>query len=166
MRTPILSLLAGIAMGVALWSCSHIDDRIPARQVNLVFHTVAEWDVYGVAGAYSHKRFIRDEREPASFPFTANTYTGFGGILLVSDPLGNPRAYDLACPVEVRADVRVFINNEFLAECPECHSTYDVFSNFGAPVGDCVATHHHYGLRRYAVTAGLTGDYRVVTYLP
>ena len=28
------------------------------------------------------------------------TYTGFGGILLVTDMSGSPLAYDLACPVE------------------------------------------------------------------
>lgn len=167
MRRIISYIIIIILAGTGLCSCSRMDDtRIPPRQVNVVFHTPAEWDVYGVSGAYTYRRFIRDLREPANFPFAATTYTGFGGILLLSDPLGNPRAYDLACPVEVKADVRVFINDEFLAECPECHSTYDVFSNFGAPVGDCVAASHHYAMRRYGVVGGVSGDYRVITYLP
>ena len=159
-------IIVAVIVGMALSACSHIDDnRIPVRNVNVAFSTVAQWDVYGVAGAYSYKRYIRELREPANFPFTANTYTGFGGILLVTDPLGNPLAYDLACPVEVKANIRVFINDEYLAECPECHSTYDVFSSYGAPVGDCPATHHRYGLRRYSVMSGLSGDYRVITFL-
>ncbi len=167
MRAILKHILTVIVLGAGLASCSHVDDdRIPPRRVNLVFSTVAQWDVYGVAGAYSYRSFIRELRQPANFPFTDNTYTGFGGILLVTDPLGTPLAYDLACPVEVRSDIRVFINDEFLAECPDCHSTYDVFSNYGAPVGDCEATRLRYGLRRYAVTAGLSGDYRVVTYMP
>lgn len=166
-RITVLNILAAVIAGAVFCACSHIDDnRIPARNVNVVFSTVAQWDVYGVDGAYSHKRFIRELKEPANFPYTANTYTGFGGILLLTDPLGNPLAYDLACPVEVKANIRVFINDEYLAECPECHSTYDVFSNMGAPVGDCPATHHHYGLRRYTVMGGLSGDYRVITYRP
>lgn len=166
-RITVLNILAAVIAGAGFCACSHIDDnRIPARNVNVVFSTVAQWDVYGVAGAYSHKRFIRELKEPANFPYTANTYTGFGGILLLTDPLGNPLAYDLACPVEVKANIRVFINDEYLAECPECHSTYDVFSNMGAPVGDCPATYHHYGLRRYTVMGGLSGDYRVITYRP
>ena len=154
-------------MGAGLFSCAHVDDsRIPACNVNIVFHSQAEWDVYGVAGAYTHRNFIRELRQPSNFPFTANTYTGFGGILLLTDPLGNPLAYDLACPVEVKSDIRVYINDKFLAECPHCHSTYDVFSNYGAPVGDCEATRHHYGMRRYGVAGGLAGDFRVITYLP
>ncbi|MBD5163529.1 MAG: hypothetical protein HDT09_02360 [Bacteroidales bacterium] len=166
MLKSLKHIIVAVIVGMALCACSHIDDnRIPVRNVNVAFSTVAQWDVYGVAGAYSYKRYIRELREPANFPFTANTYTGFGGILLVTDPLGNPLAYDLACPVEVKANIRVFINDEYLAECPECHSTYDVFSSYGAPVGDCPATHHRYGLRRYSVISGLSGDYRVITFL-
>lgn len=166
-QARLIHLITAVIAGTVLSACSHIDDtRIPVRNVNVVFSTVAQWDVYGVTGAYSHKRFIRELKQPANFPFTANTYTGFGGILLVTDPMGNPLAYDLACPVEVKSDVRVFINDEYLAECPECHSTYDVFSSYGAPVGDCLAFQHHYGLRRYTVMGGLAGDYRVITFRP
>ena len=42
---------------------------------------------------------------------------------LVCDVMGVPKAYDAACPVEVKRDVRVFINDEHEAECPVCHST-------------------------------------------
>ena len=145
--------------------CEHLDDdRIPMEAVNIVFATPADWDVYGVAGAMSWKRFIRSERIPRDFPYTAMTYTGFGGILLLSDVLGTPQACDLACPVERKADVRVEVqpDDEFLAECPECHSRYNVFSLTGHPVSGPAAD-RGYALRRYRV-GSMNGNYMVVSY--
>ena len=108
-----------------LSSCDRLDDdRIPVTPVNITFQTQADWDIYGVPGALSWKRFIRELRQPANFPYTEMTYTGFGGILLVCDVLGTPQAYDLACPVERSRDVRVNIDpkDEYLAVCPKCGS--------------------------------------------
>ena len=79
-------------------SCKHLDDdRVPVMPVNIVFATPADWDVYGVSGALSYKNFIRERRVPASFPYTALTYTGYGGVLLLCDVQGAPQAYDLSC---------------------------------------------------------------------
>ncbi|MDE6157790.1 MAG: hypothetical protein K2F78_06545, partial [Muribaculaceae bacterium] len=89
-------LAASIALtAMAGVSCHHLDDdRIPVMPVNIVFATPADWDVYGVSGALSYKRFIRELREPRNFPYTALTYTGYGGILLLCDVQGVPQAYD------------------------------------------------------------------------
>ena len=129
-------------------ACHYIDDdRIPAAPVNIGFTTVAQWNIYGVAGAMDYKRFIRDEKVPANYPWTAMTYTGFGGILLVSDVMGQPHAYDLACPYERQRNVRVEIDTEkMLARCPDCESEYDVFSLNGAPVSG-IAAKRGYGMR-------------------
>ncbi len=73
---------------------------------------MAEWNVYGVSGAMDYRVFSREERLPAGYPFLATTHTGYGGVLLVGDVLGNPRAFDRACPVECRSNVRVEIDSK------------------------------------------------------
>lgn len=157
--------LAVAAIVFIFTSCHTIDDdRIPVHPVNIVFNTIADWNVYGVAGAMDYKYFIREQRKPANFPYTANTYTGFGGILLVSDVMGNPQAYDLSCPVEAENNVRVAVDDEMLARCPKCGSTYDVFSLQGHPVSGR-ATELGYGLRRYMVGPGRANSaYMVVSF--
>lgn len=145
-------------------SCHTIDDdRVPVAAVNIVFNTVADWNIYGVAAATDYRRFIRDERIPANFPYTASTFTGYGGILLVCDVLGNPQAFDLCCPVEVKPTVRIAIDKDTqLAKCPVCGSTFDVFSLPGTPVGGKAAD-YGYGLRRYNVRSSANA-YKTVTY--
>lgn len=130
-----------------------------------MFNTEADWVIYGVPGAMSYKRFIREDRVPASFPYTASTYTGFGGVLLLSDVMGNAQAYDLACPVECKATTRVHIvpEDEFLAECPVCHSKYNVFSLAGHPVSG-IAAERGYALRKYFVGSGRGGAFKRVGY--
>lgn len=139
------------------------DDRVPVRPVQIAFGTVAEWNIYGVGGALDYRRFIRDERIPANYPYTANTFTGFGGVLLTCDVLGNPKAFDLSCPVECKQTVRVEVNtDEYVAECPVCHSTYDVFSLPGTPLSGPAAD-KGYALRRYRVGPSQGGAYMLIS---
>lgn len=135
-----------------LSSCDTIDsNRVPYAAVNVQFQTVADWNVYGVAGAMEYQYFIRDKRVPSNFFYSASTYTGFGGVLLVSDVLGDYKAFDLACPVECQRDVRISIDTEeMVARCPKCGSTYNVFSLLGHPISG-IAADRGYGLRRYTV---------------
>lgn len=161
-----VAAIAAAAFAVLSGGCHSIDDdRIPVAPVNIVFNTVADWNIYGVAGAMDHRSFIREKRVPSKFPYTASTYTGFGGVLLVCDVLGNPRAFDLSCPVEARQDVCVSIDEEStLACCPKCGSTYNVFSLMGHPESGPAAD-AGYGLRRYNVGPGRGGSaYMVVSY--
>lgn len=152
MRRALLGYIVLMLLGVVGSGCNSLDDdRIPAMAVNISFPTVAQWDIYGVSSALDHRRFIPEQGLPKGFFYTATTYCGFGGVLLVGDVLGTPMAYDLACPVECKASVRVNIDSESnLAECPVCHSTYDVFSLQGHPVSG-EAAQKGYGLRRYHV---------------
>lgn len=149
-----------------LAACHRLDDdRIPPAPVRLVFNTVAEWNTYGVSGALNHKRYIKSERVPSNYPYTALSQTGFGGILLVGDVLGAPRAYDLACPVECKADVRIVVDEDALnAYCPKCHSVYSIFTNYGQPLAG-PAAEYGYGLRQYYAGAGQQGEYMLVTRL-
>ncbi|MDE6463974.1 MAG: hypothetical protein K2L16_05000 [Muribaculaceae bacterium] len=164
MTRALLRIIVAAAAIASAASCHSIDDdRIPPSPVNLPFITQAQWNIYGVAGAMDYKYFIREQRQPANYPYTAASYTGFGGILLVSTVLGEPAAFDLACPVERSKNVRVFINtDDMVAECPECHSTYDVFSLAGYPMSG-PAANNGYGLKMYHVGPGRV-DYMTVSF--
>lgn len=158
----LLTAIVGV-----LSSCSRIDDdRIPAVPVNIVFTSQGMWETYGVSGAGGHRRFIRTNslREPANFPYAVSSYTGYGGVLLISDYFGNYLAYDLSCPYEAKPDIRIKVDEDHHdAVCPVCGSTYDIFSAYGHPTSGPAAT-HGYGLTRYRVSRvdqGLT--YMVIT---
>lgn len=164
LRQLILTLIIVPLVAAGLSSCAHTDNkRLPYAQVNIVFLTQADWITYGVAGAADYEYFVREKREPARYPWTAATYTGFGGVLLCTDYNGRPLAYDMACPVECSRDVTVRINSDMLAECPRCHSLYDVFALSGGPVGGPAAA-DNYGLTVYHVGAGHMGEWMVVSY--
>lgn len=159
-RNFCLAVLAALALLCV--SCDSVDDtRIPAAPVNIIFNDVGMWNTYGVGGALDSRTFVKENRVPANFPYTASTYTGFGGVLLVCDYFGNPKAYDLSCPVECKRDVRVYINSDNEAECPECHSRYAVFENEGRPISG-TAAQRNFGLKRYSVRNGAGGGKAIV----
>ena len=146
----------------AMAGCDTLDNRrLPVANVHLTFYTQADWVTYGVSGARQYRIFIREKRQPANYPYTADSYTGFGGILLCTTDIGDYVAYDLACPVECRADTRVAVGSDGIAECPKCHSRYDIFSLPGHPVGG-EAADRGYGLQTYRVSPGSGGEYMVV----
>ncbi len=158
-----------IITSIAWWlqSCHTVDDdRIPYMPVYIPFNTQGEWVTYGVGGAVEARRFVRQLYEPQGFPYTSMSATGFGGILLVCDYNGDYRAYDLACPVEVRADVRInailYDGGEPRGECPVCHSTYDIF-RYGGPLSGPAAK-EGYALTHYFVGPGLQGEYMLVSH--
>ena len=157
-------LTAVITLVMAVTSCHTVDnDRIPPAPVYLTFQSVAEWNLYGTPSATSWCLFVKNEHIPSDFSYTAVSQTGYGGVLLCGDIFGAPVAYDVACPVEARADVRVTVDSEALvAKCPVCGSTYDVFSNYGSPLSGRAAS-LCYGLQRYYVGAGAAGEYMMVT---
>lgn len=158
-------LISALLLSCTLFSCEEIDDdRIPPYPVYVQFQTEADWNVYGVAGACDFKYFIKENRTPANFPWTALTETGFGGVLLVSDIHGKPHAFDLACPVEARRDVRIVVDTkQQKARCPKCHSVYDIFTNYGLPLEGEAAT-RKYRLRHYNVGPGFQGQHLIITY--
>jgi hypothetical protein len=157
----LLSLVAAILLG----GCHTLDDdRIPPSAVTVVFQTIGDWESYGVGGALQYRRFIKKESIPSGYPYKAIEYTGFGGVLLVCDYYGNPCAYDLACPVECKSNIRVQVDNDLhIAVCPQCGSSYYIFENYGHPYGG-EAAERGYGLRRYSVVKGGTGtEYMLIT---
>lgn len=165
-----LTTLIMAAGTLVVAGCNSVDsDRIPNLPVNIVLSDAGSWNTYGVAGFGSSRRFILSQnvREPAGFPFSSTSATGFGGVLLISgmDPYTTttdvPLAYDLACPVEMKSTVRVEVEGElYNAVCPVCGSKYDVTMGGGAPLSGPAATgDHKYGLRKYSCYPSGTGGY-------
>lgn len=153
---------ATLAASLTCQSCHHVDNhRLPGAVANLLFWTEADWVTHGVSGAGQYKIFNKSKRIPANYQYHAASLTGLGGVLVCTTFIGEPVAYDLACPVECRGDITVFINEDMKAECMRCHSCYDVFSMAGAPVSG-EAAEHGYGLQRYHVTHGPNGEYMVI----
>ncbi len=164
MNMRFLGVLMAIG-AMMLWNgCQTVDDdRIPSSPVRIAFQTQSQWELYGVSGALDSKIFIKQDRIPNNFPYTSLTYTGFGGVLLVGDIHGNPVAYDLACPVERSASVRITVDHEANnAYCPKCGSVYDIYTNYGHPLSG-QAARDGYGLQRYIVSGGMQGEYMTIS---
>ncbi len=155
-----ISLIAALLL---VAGCDRLDNqRIPPAPVNITFATVGDWNVQGIGGALDYKRFIKEQLLPPDYHYSALSATGFGGILLAGDVNGEPVAYDLSCPVECKRDVRIFVDAEaMVAECPKCHSTYDIFSLGGHPLSG-QAARDGFGLRRYNVGPG-RNEYMIVS---
>jgi hypothetical protein len=143
-------------------ACSDVDDsRIPLTNVNIDLTTPGYWDLYGVSGISQYRYFIKADKTPSNFYYTALSGTGYGGVLLTMDINNNPVAYDLSCPVEAGATTRIKFNSETLtAQCPKCKSTYNVCEFNGSPTSG-TAYELKYALRRYRVVPSATGGYTI-----
>ncbi len=163
LKSILLSAISAAAI-MALSGCKKLDDnRIPPAPVYIAFPTEDMWRLYGVPATPTFKYFIKGKQEPSGFPYTALTETGYGGVLLVADVHNQPCAFDLSCPVEARRDVRIVVDTEKSdAYCPVCHSRYSIYTNGGTPTSG-PALEDSYGLERYYVAPGRTGEYVVVT---
>lgn len=148
----------GIAVAlcaIALAGCDSVDsDRIPPVNVNVAFLTIGDWERYGVSGAGMSQQFIQSERIPDGFPYKGLEGTGYGGLLLIADPMGQYLVYDLACPVCVPGIYRITPDAESITagiyRCNHCGSTYDTYAQ-GAPHSG-QALRDKYGLQRYRLT--------------
>lgn len=166
MKSKLLSSLFIASAAFLSASCSSVDDeRIPPANVNIVFSTIGEWEIYGVAGAGDSREFIVSERVPAGFPYKGLEGTGYGGLLLIADPLGEFRVFDLACPVCVPKVSRIRpdkdSNTAGIYRCPTCNSTYDTYA-LGTPHSG-PALSDKYGLQRYRITVGGLSPYAVIS---
>ena len=132
-------------------ACDHIDNKaVPNFGVRIDLTSYALWNTYGVTGVGDFRIFNRDKRLPANFPYNVNTYTGYGGVLLMMG-LDAPMAYDLSCPVEIKQDIVLSINaDNYEAICPRCGSHFDPLMSAGAPVSG-VAIQNKVGMRQYRV---------------
>ena len=150
-------IAAVIALLTLASSCDRIDNKtIPSYTVHIDLSGYALWSVYGVNGMGDYRIFNRDKRIPANFPYSMNTYTGFGGVLLIMG-IDGPLAYDLSCPVEISQDVILSINaSNFEAVCPRCNSHFDPLMGSGGPISG-VAINNKVGMRQYHVLPNIGG---------
>ena len=147
-----LSALTALLALVVSSSCDHIDNKtLPNFTVRIDLGSYALWNTYGVNGMGDYRIFCREKRLPNNFPYNVNTYTGYGGVLLMMG-IDSPLAYDLACPVESSQTITLSIDpNNFEAVCPRCASRYNPLTGGGGPVSG-VAINNKVGMRQYRVT--------------
>ena len=163
LRTAALIVTAGLLLS----SCQQLDDeRIPAMAVSIDLSNPGIWNTYGVHAYGQHQDFIftSNLRKPAGFPYSYNSATGYGGVLLIKGQNvftgdNGPLAYDLSCPVERLPDVRVYVDDETMeAVCPKCDSHYNVVGANGAPTSG-PAVSMKYALTPYVCYPTIDGGY-------
>jgi len=86
----------------------------------------------------SHKIFVVNQR---------NEKVGYAGVLVICTLFGEYKAFDIACPNEVRQDAVIEIDDEYNAVCKVCGSKYEVILNYGS--GACIGGPSKYPLRPY-----------------
>ena len=153
MKTRITSaiLVALLALAWSTTSCDTIDNKaLPSYIVRIDLSGYAVWSVYGVHGMGEYRIFNRDKKIPNNFMYTVNSFTGYGGVLLMMGA-EEPMAYDLACPVEASQSIILSIDNEnYEAVCPKCGSRFNPLTGDGGPVSG-VAINNKVGMTRYHV---------------
>lgn len=164
----IITLLLVAIIAVAS-SCEKINNKeVPNYVVRIDLGSYALWTTYGVSGVGEYRIFDRVRRLPSNFSYNANTYTGFGGVLLIMglDAVSGtyaPIAFDAACPVENSVSVTVSIDPSTLeAVCPQCKSHYNVLTGMGGPLSGQAYT-SKYGLRTYKVYQSTLGGYMITS---
>lgn len=167
MKKIFLALIALVSLVNS--SCDRINNsEVPSYIVSIDLGNYAQWATYGVSGVGDYRYFSRASHTPSNFPYNVNTYTGYGGVILMMglDGLsGNyaPLAYDAACPVENTPSVIVGIDASTLeAVCSKCGSHYNVLTGGGGPVSGRAYT-SKYGLRAYKVRATQFGGYKITS---
>ncbi len=97
-----------------------------------------------------------------AFPVPEKTYehVGFGGILVFYGLDGNYYAYDMACPLEIKRNVKVRLReNGIHAICDECGSVFNIAYGSGAPIeGEA-----REGLKIYSVRVSQTVSGPILT---
>ena len=92
-----------------------------------------------------------------TFPLKETDRIGFGGILVCTTYEAKYLAFDLACPYEVKQDVRVKVDGMF-AVCEKCGSKFNIYDDeFAYPV-EGPAKH---GLKKYKTTLTPSGSLQI-----
>lgn len=153
----IFLALAALAALATFSACDHIDNKaVPAFTVRINLADYGRWNTYGVAGVGEYRIFNREKRLPSQFPYDVNTYTGYGGVLLMMG-INGPMAYDLSCPVEVSQNITLSIDDDNLeAFCTRCGSRFNPLTGDGGPIKG-VAINNKLGMRQYHVTPSMGG---------
>ena len=150
-RIQIFWAMIALLLAGAASSCDHIDNKVvPRFMVRIDLGSYAMWNTYGVHGMGEYRIFNREKNLPSNFPYNVNTFTGYGGVLLMMG-IETPMAYDLSCPVEASQEIILSINpDNYEAVCPRCGSRFDPLTGAGGPLSG-VAINNKVGMRQYRV---------------
>ena len=163
MKKALMCIMA-LVMLLGVAGCDNLDDDRITGPCRIDLGMIGTWTVYGVQSVGDYRVFIRERSVPSNFPYTATTYTGNGGVLLmgVSGSAGvQPVAYEMACPYCRKHSILIEVDNEsLLAVCRTCDSHFDVLMGSGQPVSG-PAHSKHYGLHRYNVRPTVNGGYLI-----
>ncbi len=164
MKTICRSLVAlMIAVSLLCSGCERLDDDRVVGPCRIDLSMLANWTVYGVTGLGTYRYFIKDRRIPSNYPYSATTYTGIGGVLLMDVGIGavQPMAFEMACPYERKKTVTVEVDpNTLEVVCPQCGSRFDVIAGYGQAVSG-PAHSQHMALHRYKVIPSNSGGYLI-----
>lgn len=126
--------------------------NIPPMPVYINLSGASMWATFGAYYPLDTRYFNVEQGVPSGFPYTANSFTGFGGVLLVHNAMGQVCAYDASCPYEHRKDVVLRVDhNDFQAVCPSCGSRFEIINGNGVPMSD-KALELGFALKSYKVT--------------
>ena len=168
MKIRYILLLVLVSVGFA--GCDKINNEsLKGFSVHIDLGEYGKWNTYGVHALGDYRYFNRMKGIPSNFPYNVNTYTGFGGVLLFmgqdmtsGGPV--PLAFDMACPVEHKAEVTITIDESNLeAVCPKCQSRYNVLLGSGGPISG-MAMDRKVGLNMYRVHPTVNGGYVISNY--
>jgi nitrite reductase/ring-hydroxylating ferredoxin subunit len=106
--------------------------------------------MYGVQD-YSIKIFDKNAQIPADFPYSKSDATGVAGIVIINGDT-YISAYDIACPIEHDANVKLSFDDYGIATCNQCGSKFTLFNGEAAAPIAGVAYDKSIGMHRYTVT--------------
>ena len=160
----IISLALALLMPLA--GCDTLDDDRVVGTCRIDLSMMGTWSIYGVNAVGEYKYFVKEKRIPSNFAYTATTYTGNGGVLLIGTTgtgTGGivPAAYEMACPYCRKHSTLITMDASNLeAYCPECSSRFNVLLGSGLPISG-PAYSKHYSLHRYRCTPSANGGYLI-----
>lgn len=126
-----------LAFAALLTNCEGYESSIPAMPVYLKCNLYLSSNLKDVGGFHYVTKAGGTDR------------IGFGGILIVHAFDGNYYAFDLACPVEAKENVRIGKPDESLiCTCDSCGEQYDTGLGLGSPLKGISKEY----LRRYSVS--------------
>ena len=99
----LLNILLAMAVLMSFAGCDSLDDDRVVGTCRIDLSMIGTWSIYGVNSVGDYKYFVKEKRIPSNFAYTATTYTGNGGVLLIGTTgtgTGGivPAAYEMACP--------------------------------------------------------------------
>lgn len=144
-------------------SCSDVnDERIPYVSVRIEVSSAQRTNpAWWPAAPAESVQFLTPDY-PSGFPYTISSYTGYGGVMVVCGYDYGYYAYDMACPVEREANVRIYVDENMDGRCKVCGSTYDLFWGSGAPKTGEAST-QGYALRKYNISYISSNDSYIVS---